>query len=64
MPKLSRRWSKLQSLATAIEAAAMRDPYPSLAQLMHRLALTERNDWQALIAVSKAGDCQRRLTCP
>ena len=31
-------WRKLQALAVAIDAAAQREPYPRLAQLMDTLA--------------------------
>jgi hypothetical protein len=38
MPQRGQPWQKLNALAVALEAAAMREPYPRLAQLMQRLA--------------------------
>ena len=37
MPTFGRPWQKLNALADAIEAAAQREPYPRLAQLMQAL---------------------------
>jgi hypothetical protein len=37
MPTSGRPWQKLNALAAAIEAAAQREPYPRLAQLMQAL---------------------------
>jgi hypothetical protein len=41
MPNTGYPWRKLQALAVAIEAAAMRDPYPRLGQLMQNLAMPQ-----------------------
>jgi len=38
MPTSGRPWQKLNALAAGIEAAAQREPYPRLAQLMQALA--------------------------
>jgi len=42
MPTSGRSWQKLNALADAIEAAAQREPYPRLAQLMQALAVQRR----------------------
>ena len=41
MPTSGRPWQKLNALAAAIEAAAQREPYPRLAQLMQVLAVQQ-----------------------
>jgi hypothetical protein len=41
MPTSGRPWQKLNTLADAIEAAARREPYPRLAQLMQALAVQQ-----------------------
>jgi hypothetical protein len=41
MPRSGKPWQKLQALAVAIEAAAMREPYPRLARLMQSLAVQQ-----------------------
>jgi hypothetical protein len=38
MPRYGQPWQKLNALAVALEAAAMREPYPRLAKLMQSLA--------------------------
>jgi hypothetical protein len=38
MPKSRQPWQRLNALAVALEAAAAREPYPRLAQLMESLA--------------------------
>jgi hypothetical protein len=38
MPRYGHSWQKLNALAVAIDAAAMREPYPKLARLMDSLA--------------------------
>jgi hypothetical protein len=38
MPTYGQSWRKLHALFVAIEAAAMREPYPRLAQIMQNLA--------------------------
>ena len=37
-PRSGHPWQKLQALVVAIEAAASREPYPRLAQLMQSMA--------------------------
>jgi len=37
-PRSAHSWQKLRTLVAAIDAAAMREPYPRLAQLMQSLA--------------------------
>jgi hypothetical protein len=39
MSRSGHSWQKLQALVVAIDAAALRDPYPRLAQLMHSLTI-------------------------
>ena len=39
MPRSEHGWQKLQALVVAIDAAAMREPYPRLAKLMQSLAM-------------------------
>ena len=41
MPTSGRQWQKLNALADAVEAAARREPYPRLAQLMQALVAQE-----------------------
>jgi hypothetical protein len=41
MPISGQPWQKLNALAVALEAAAMREPYPRLAKLMQRLAIEQ-----------------------
>lgn len=41
MPTPGKPWQKLHALADAIEAAALREPYPRLAQLMQSLAIRQ-----------------------
>jgi hypothetical protein len=38
-PRSGHGWQKLQALVVAIDAAAMREPYPRLAKLMQSLAI-------------------------
>jgi hypothetical protein len=38
MAKSGQPWQKLHALAVAIDAAALREPYPRLARLMESLA--------------------------
>jgi hypothetical protein len=37
-PRSEHQWQKLRTLVAAIDAAAMREPYPRLARLMQSLA--------------------------
>jgi hypothetical protein len=46
MPRYGHSWQKLNALAVAIDAAAMREPYPRLARLMDTLA-SQQNALQA-----------------
>jgi hypothetical protein len=41
MPTSGRPWQKLNALAAAIEAAAQREPYPRLAQLMQAISVQQ-----------------------
>jgi hypothetical protein len=41
MPTSGRPWQKLNALANALEAAAQREPYPRLAQLMQAMAVQQ-----------------------
>lgn len=41
MPRSGKPWQKLHELADAIEAAALREPYPRLARLMQSLAIQQ-----------------------
>jgi len=41
MPTSRKPWQRLQALADAIEAAALREPYPRLARLMESLAIQQ-----------------------
>jgi len=38
MPRSGHSWQKLHALVVAIDAAALREPYPRLAKLMESLA--------------------------
>jgi hypothetical protein len=40
-PRSGRSWQKLNALADAIEAAAQREPYPRLAQLMQAISVQQ-----------------------
>ncbi|HXQ14259.1 MAG TPA: hypothetical protein VN814_06520 [Caulobacteraceae bacterium] len=41
MPRYGQPWQKLHALAVAIDAAALREPYPRLARLMESLAVQQ-----------------------
>jgi hypothetical protein len=41
MPRSAQPWQRLNALAVALEAAATREPYPRLAQLMQSLAIQQ-----------------------
>jgi len=41
MPTSGRPWQRLNALADAIEAAAQREPYPRLAQLMQAMVVQQ-----------------------
>jgi len=42
MPRSGHSWQKLHALVVAIDAAALREPYPRLAKLMESLAGVQR----------------------
>jgi hypothetical protein len=54
MPRSAQPWQRLNALAVALEAAAMREPYPRLGQLMQTLAI-QQNGMRA--AASRSATC-------
>jgi len=58
MPRSEHGWQKLQALVVAIDAAAMREPYPRLAQLMQSLAIQQIGQQTGMQADRRPVDLQ------
>lgn len=52
-PRSAHSWQKLRTLVAAIDAAAVREPYPRLAQLMQSLAPEPSAMRQATAAITE-----------